>query len=177
MLLPGGGSTTQASVRQRVVHAARHTQEAAAAGSSSDAGTRRTHIGGTPARRAESTGNTEEVENTEERGENSQDPATPRVAVAGEGTGTTGSTRARRGGAAPAYDETTRRARRPNRTLTGYVEGEGRRREPRLALTVRMSEAALDAVVDGRYEWRDGDLRKGRGARGTRGEDGAGAQP
>jgi hypothetical protein len=49
--------------------------------------------------------------------------------------------------------------------MTGYVEGEGRRREPRLALTVRMSEAALDAVVGGLYEWRDGDLRKGRTAR------------
>ena len=40
-----------------------------------------------------------------------------------------------------------------------------------------LESSALDAVVDGRYEWRDGDLRKGRGARGTRGEDGAGAQP
>ena len=88
------------------------------------------------------------------------------------------STRTRRVGSTRTYDETTRRVRRPNRQMTGYVESEGRRRVPRLALTVRMSEAALDAVVDGEYDWRDGGLRQGRtGRRGGDADGTAGTRP
>jgi hypothetical protein len=169
------------------VHAPEAPREAVERADSSSSGSNSAGGGsgdGTTPEETRNTGNSEETGSpqTQEYTENNQNqggreraregieargrgPATPGTARTGRTEGGEGSDRTRREGAARTYDETTRRTRRPNRIMTGYVEGEGRRREPRLALTVRMSEAALDAVVGGLYEWRDGDLRRGRTAR------------
>ena len=60
-----------------------------------------------------------------------------------------------------SYDEVRRRKTRRTGSTQGYMlrgralSYRGRKRD-----AIEMGEAALDRVVDGRYEWRDAGLRR-----------------